>query len=130
MYTEKVMENFRHPHNLKEIKDADGIGKIGNPTCGDVMWVFIKVGKNSEGKKIIEDIGVKTFGCVAAIASSSVTTDLVKGKTIEEAKNISKDDILKGLGDLPPVKVHCSVLAQDGLKKAIQDYEDKKKHKD
>ena len=125
MYSEKVMEHFRHPHNLKEIKDADGIGKIGNPTCGDVMWVYIKVEKK-DGKEIIKDIGVKTFGCVAAIASSSITTELAKGKTIEEAKKISKDDILKGLGSLPPVKAHCSVLAQDGLKKAIEDYEKKK----
>lgn len=125
MYTEKVMENFKHPKNLKEIEDADGIGKIGNPTCGDVMWVYIKVEKNKEGKEIIKDIGVKTFGCVAAIASSSITTELAKGKTLGEAKKISKDDILKALGDLPPVKRHCSVLAQDGLKKAIEDYEKK-----
>jgi len=124
MYSEKVMENFKHPKNLKEIKDADGIGKIGNPTCGDVMWVYIKVGKK-DGKEIITDIGVKTFGCVAAIASSSVTTELAKGKTLEEAKNISKDDILKKLGNLPPEKTHCSVLAQDGLRKAIEDYEKK-----
>jgi len=126
MYTEKVMENFRHPKNLKEIKDANGIGKIGNPTCGDVMWVYIKVSKNKEGKEIIKDIGVKTFGCVAAIASSSVTTELAKGKTLEEAKKISKDDILKELGDLPDIKKHCSILAQDALKKAIEDYEKKR----
>ncbi len=127
MYSEKVMENFKHPKNLKEIPNASGIGKIGNPTCGDLLWVYIKVEKNKEGKDYIKDIGVKTFGCVAAIASSSVTTELAKGKTIEEAKKISKDDILKELGQLPPIKKHCSVLAQDGLKKAIEDYEKKKK---
>ena len=126
MYSEKVLEHFKKPHNLREIKDADGIGKVGNPTCGDLLWVYIKVGKNKKGKDIIEDIGVKTFGCVAAIASSSVTTELAKGKTIEEAKKINRDDILKELGDLPAVKRHCSVLAQDGLKKAIEDYEKKK----
>ena len=126
MYSDKVLEHFKKPHNLRELKNADGIGKIGNPTCGDVMWVYIKVGKK-DGKEIIEDIGVKTFGCVAAIASSSVTTELAKGKTLEEAKNINKDDILKELGNLPSLKVHCSVLAQDGLKKAIKDYERKKK---
>ena len=127
MYSEKVMEHFRNPHNLKEIKGADGIGKIGNPMCGDVMHVYIKVGKNNKVQEIIEDIGVKTFGCVAAIASSSVTTELVKGKTLEEANKISKDDILKALGDLPEIKRHCSLLAQDGLRKAIQDYQNKKK---
>lgn len=127
MYSDKVLEHFKKPHNLRELKNADGIGKVGNPTCGDLLWVYIKVGKNKEGKEIIEDIGVKTFGCVAAIASSSVTTDLAKDKTLEEAKKISKDDILKELGQLPPIKVHCSVLAQDGLKKAIEDYENKKK---
>ena len=128
MYSKKVMEEFKHPKNLKEIPDANGIGKIGNPTCGDVMWVYIKVKKNKQGKEIIEDIGVKTFGCIAAIASSSITTELAKGKTLEEAKRINKDDILKALGDLPPIKKHCSVLAQDGLKKAIEDYERKKKY--
>jgi len=128
MYSKKVMELFKNPRNLKEIKDADGIGKIGNPRCGDVMHVFIKIGKNNKGQEIIEDIGVKTFGCVAAIASSSVTTELAKGKTLEEAKKISKDDILKALGDLPDIKKHCSLLAQDGLRKAIQDYQNKKKN--
>ena len=127
MYSEKVMEHFKHPHNLKEIKDADGIGKIGNPTCGDIMWVYIKVGKNKEGEEYLEDIGVKTFGCVAAIATSSMITELAKGKTLEEAKKITRDDIKDALDDLPPIKVHCSNLSADGLKKAIEDYESKKK---
>jgi len=126
MYSQKVMEHFKHPHNLKEIKDANGIGKIGNPTCGDVMWVYIKVEKNKQGKEIIKDIGVKTFGCVAAIATSSMITDLAKGKTLEEAKKITRDDIKDALDGLPPLKVHCSNLSADGLKKAIEDYEKKK----
>lgn len=128
MYSKKVMEHFKHPHNLKEIKNADGIGKIGNPVCGDLMWIYIKVGKNKQGKEYIKDIGVKTFGCVAAISTSSMITDLAKGKTLEEAKKITRDDIKDALDGLPPIKVHCSNLSADGLHKAIEDYE-KKKHK-
>ncbi|MFH2028710.1 MAG: iron-sulfur cluster assembly scaffold protein [Nanoarchaeota archaeon] len=126
MYSKKVMEHFKDPHNLKEIKDADGVGKIGNPTCGDVMWCYIKVGKNSAGKEILEDIGVKTFGCVAAIATSSMITDLAKGKTLDEAMKITRDNIKEALGGLPPIKVHCSNLAADALHKAIEDYKNKK----
>ncbi len=126
MYSEKVMQHFKNPHNLGEIKDPDGIGKIGNPTCGDVMWVYIKVGKNEKGEDILKDIKVKTFGCVAAIATSSMITDLAMGKTLEEAKKIARDDIKEALDGLPPIKVHCSNLAADGLHKAIQDYEKKK----
>jgi nitrogen fixation NifU-like protein len=126
MYSEKVMDHFKHPHNLKEIKEADGVGKVGNPVCGDMMWVYIKVGKNPEGKEYIKDIGVKTFGCVAAIATSSMITDLAKGKTLEEAKNITRDDIKDALDGLPPVKVHCSNLSADGLHRAIEDYEKRK----
>lgn len=126
MYSKKVMEHFKHPHNLKEIKNPDGIGKIGNPTCGDIMWVYIKVGKNKQGKEFIKDIGVKTFGCVAAIATSSMITELAKGKTLEEAKKITRDNIKDALDGLPPIKVHCSNLSADGLHKAIEDYEKKK----
>lgn len=125
-YTKKVMDEFMHPKNVGEIKDADGIGKVGNPTCGDVMHIYIKVGKNKKGEKIIKDIKFKTFGCVAAIATSSMLTELAKGKTIEQAKKISKKDIIDALGNLPNIKIHCSVLAEEGLKKAIEDYE--KKH--
>jgi len=125
-YSQKVIEMFQHPKNMKEIKDADGIGKVGNPTCGDLMWIYIKVGKNKEGNEYIEDIGVKTFGCVAAIASSSITTEIVKGMTLEEAEKLSKDDVVKALGTLPPVKIHCSVLSTDGIKAAIEDYRNKK----
>jgi len=125
MYSKKVMEHFKEPHNLKEIKDADGIGKIGNPTCGDVMWCYIKVKKNSDGQEIIQDIGVKTFGCVAAIATSSMITDLAKGKTLDEAMKITRDSVKDALHGLPPLKVHCSNLAADALHKAIGDYKKK-----
>jgi len=126
MYSKKVMEIFREPCNMGEIKDADGVGKVGNPMCGDVMEVFIKAGRNKKGEDIIKDIKVKTFGCVAAIVTSSILTDLVKGKTFEEAKKVGKDDIIKKIDGLPPQKVHCSVLAHDALAKAIVDYEKKK----
>ena len=126
MYSEKVMEHFRNPHNLGEIKDADGIGKIGNPVCGDLMWVYIKVGKNKKGEEILEDIKVKTFGCVAAIATSSMITELAIGKTLEEAKKITRDNIARALEGLPAIKMHCSNLAADGLHKAIEEYEKRK----
>ena len=122
VYSKKVLETFKHPHNMGEIKDADGVGTVGNPQCGDIMKIFIKVDKG-----IITDVKVKTFGCVAAIATSSIATDLVKGRTIEEAKKLKKEDIVKELGELPPVKLHCSVLAIDALKKAIEDYEKRQK---
>ena len=125
MYAKKVMEIFRKPHNMGEIKDADGIGKVGNVICGDVMEIFIKVGKNKKGEEIIKDTKVKTFGCVAAIATSSILTDMIKGKTLEEAKKIGKLDIAKELGGLPPIKMHCSVLSHEALAKAIEDYENK-----
>lgn len=120
-YTKKVIEHFEHPHNMGEIKNPDGVGKVGNPVCGDVMMLQIKVGKKS-GKEIIEDIKFKTFGCAAAIATSSMITELVKGKTLDEAYKIEKSDVSKELGGLPPIKEHCSNLAADALKKAIDDY--------
>lgn len=121
-YTDKVMKIFRNPHNIGEMKNADGIGRVGNPLCGDVMELFIKVSKNKNKEEIIKDIKVKTFGCVAAIATSSVLTDMVKGKTLEYAKKIGKLDIANELGGLPPQKVHCSILAHDALVKAIDNY--------
>ena len=123
IYTKKVLEAFKNPHNYGRMKNPDGIGKVGNPICGDVMWLYIKVGKN----EVIKDIKFETFGCVAAISTSSMITDLVKGKTIKEALKISKDDIVKSLGGLPKIKYHCSILAIDALKKAIEDYSSKKK---
>ncbi len=120
MYSEKVMEHFANPRTVGEIPDADGIGKVGNPQCGDVMWLYIKV---KDG--ILTDIKFKTFGCGAAIATSSMITELAKGKTIEEAKKISRADVASELGGLPPVKMHCSNLAADALHEAIKDYEAK-----
>ena len=121
------MENFMDPQNMGEIPDADGIGKVGNPKCGDLMWVSIKVDKNDNGEEVISDIKVKTFGCAAAIATSSMITELAKGKTLEQAKKITNKDVAKSLGDLPQLKMHCSNLAADALKKAIGGYEGKKK---
>lgn len=118
LYTPKVMETFKNPHNYGKIKNASGIGKVGNIVCGDVMWLYIKVDKNEK----ISDIKFETFGCVAAISTSSVITDLAKGKTIKEALKIEKDEIIKKLGGLPSVKYHCSVLAVDALVEAIYDY--------
>lgn len=121
MYSDKVMAHFANPHNVGEIPDADGIGKVGNPQCGDVMWLYIKIKDN-----ILTDIKFKTFGCGAAIATSSMITDLAKGKTLEEAKKISRQDVADSLDGLPPTKMHCSNLAADALREAIKDYEAKK----
>jgi len=117
VYSQKVMDHFRNPRNVGEIKDADGIGKVGNPVCGDLMWIYIKVKDNR-----LEDVKFKTFGCGAAIATSSMITELAKGKTIEEALKITRQDVADALEGLPPVKMHCSNLAADGLKAAIVDY--------
>ena len=116
------METFKNPHNYGEIKNADGIGKVGNIVCGDVMWLYIKVGKNTKKEEIIKDVKFKTFGCVAAISTSSIITDLIKGKTVKEALKTTKDNIIESLGGLPKIKYHCSVLAVDALIEAIYDY--------
>jgi nitrogen fixation NifU-like protein len=121
MYTEKVMEHFRNPRNMGEMPDADGIGTVGNPVCGDLMTIYIKV----KDKKIA-DIKFKTFGCGAAIATSSMITELAKGKTLEEAMKITRGNVAESLGGLPPIKMHCSNLAADGLHAAIEDYLKKK----
>jgi nitrogen fixation NifU-like protein len=117
MYSEKVMDHFRNPRNMGEIPDADGVGSVGNPVCGDMMNIYIKVKDNK-----IADIKFKTFGCGAAIATSSMVTELAKGKTLEEASKITRANVANNLGGLPPVKMHCSNLAADGLQAAIQDY--------
>ncbi|OGZ76860.1 MAG: iron-sulfur cluster assembly scaffold protein [Candidatus Staskawiczbacteria bacterium RIFCSPLOWO2_12_FULL_37_15] len=122
LYTKKVLETFRNPHNYGKIKNADGIGKVGNIVCGDVMWLYIKVAKNKKGEDLIKDIKFETFGCVAAISTSSIITDLVKGKTIKEALEVTKDNVIESLGGLPKIKYHCSVLAVDALVEAIYDY--------
>jgi nitrogen fixation NifU-like protein len=122
MYTEKVKNHFFNPRNVGEIKNADGFGKVGNPKCGDVMAIYIKVKDNK-----IKDIKFKTFGCTAAIATSSILTEMVKGKTLDEALKITRDDVAKELGGLPSIKLHCSNLAADALKEAIKDYRIKRK---
>jgi len=124
MYSDKVMEHFKNPHNVGEIKDADGIGEVGNPVCGDIMKIYIKV----KDDKII-DCKFKTFGCGAAIATSSMITEMVKGKDVDEALKISNKAVAEALGGLPPIKMHCSNLAADGLSEAIEDYKKKSKVK-
>ncbi len=120
------MEHFRNPHNLGKIKNPDGIGEVGNLTCGDVMHLYIKIGK-SKGKEIIKNIKFETFGCAAAISTSSVITDLAKGKTLKQAMKIDNNNVVESLGSLPPIKIHCSLLAVDALSEAIYDYLSKNK---
>ncbi len=122
LYTQKVMEHFMNPHNMGEIKDADAVGEAGNAVCGDVMYLYLKVKDNR-----IKDIKFKTLGCAAAIATSSMVTDLAKGKTLEEALKITNKQVAEELGGLPAVKMHCSVLAQQALKNAIENYWKKQK---
>ncbi|MFW9880794.1 MAG: Fe-S cluster assembly scaffold protein NifU [Candidatus Thorarchaeota archaeon] len=125
MYSEKVMEHFKNPRNMGEMKDADSIGEVGNPVCGDLMYIYIKV-KEKNGKEIIDDISFQTFGCAAAIATSSMVTELAKGKTLDEALKITRGDVANSLDGLPPIKLHCSNLAADGLHAAIMKYYEKK----
>jgi nitrogen fixation NifU-like protein len=119
------MEHFKNPHNMGEIPDADGVGSVGNPVCGDMMTIYIKVKDNR-----LEDIKFKTYGCGSAIATSSMVTDLARGKTLEEAMKITRGDVADELGGLPPVKMHCSNLAADALHAAIEDYYKKQKAKE
>ena len=121
-YSELVMEHFMHPRNVGVIEDADGVGVEGNPICGDMMEMFIKVRPEDE---VIEDIKFRTFGCGAAIATSSIATEMIKGKTIEEALALTNRAIAEALGGLPPIKMHCSVLAADALKAAVANYRQK-----
>ena len=130
-YSKEVMDHFMNPRNVGVIKDADGIGEVGNIRCGDIMYIYIKVGTRDKeqgtSEKFIEDIKFKTLGCAAAIASSSMMTELVKGKSIEDAEKVSRDDINEALGILPKQKYHCSILSAEGIQKAIADYKNKKK---
>lgn len=119
-YTEKVLDHFRNPRNMGKIENPDGIGKVGNPVCGDVMCIYIKVEND-----VIVDCKFETFGCVAAIATSSILTELAKGKTLDSALKISNKDVAEKLGGLPTTKMHCSLLAEDGLRSAINDYRKK-----
>ena len=122
MYSEKVMDHFMNPRNVGEIENPDGIGEVGNPTCGDLMKLFIKVEDN-----IITDIKFQTFGCGAAIATSSMITELAMGKTLDEAWELTRDEVADSLDGLPPVKMHCSNLSAEALQAAIQDYRNKNK---
>lgn len=117
IYTDKVMDHFRNPRNVGEIEDANGIGEVGNAKCGDIMRVYLKVEDN-----IIKDVKFQTFGCGSAIASSSMATEMIKGKTLEEAWELSNKAVAEALDGLPPVKMHCSVLAEEAIHKAINDY--------
>ena len=125
MYSQKVMEHFKNPRNMGEIPDADGVGTVGNPVCGDLMTIYIKVKDNR-----LEDIKFETFGCGSAIATSSMITELAKGKTLEEGMKITRGNVADELGGLPPVKMHCSNLAADALHAAIEDYYKKQKAKE
>jgi nitrogen fixation NifU-like protein len=117
LYNEKVMDHFLNPRNLGDLSDADGVGEVGAAACGDIMKISLKI---KDGK--IEDARFKTFGCGSAIASSSMATELIKGRTVEEAMNFSNQEVVNALGGLPPVKIHCSVLAEEALKAALEDY--------
>jgi len=117
LYNDKVVEHFKNPRNVGEMEDPDGVGRVGDPVCGDVMELYIKV---KDG--IVVDAKFKTFGCAAAIATSSMVTEMVKGKRVEEALKISNKAVVEALDGLPPAKVHCSVLAEDALKAAIENY--------
>jgi len=124
-YSKEVMKHFMHPKNMGEIKNPDGIGKVGNPVCGDIMWVYIKVDKNER----IKDIKFKTFGCAAAIATSSMLTVLAKGKKIDDAEKLTMKDIAKSLKGLPLIKMHCSDMAVNALRIAIKEYRKRKSRK-
>ncbi len=129
-YSKKVMKHFKNPHNQGVIKNADAVGQVGNPGCGDVMKLYLKIGrkkasKGKNGVEMIKDIKFETLGCAAAIAVSSAMTDIAKGKTLDEAMKITKDKIVKDLGGLPPVKIHCSMLSVEALHKAIEEYKGK-----
>ena len=125
MYNDKVMDHFMNPRNVGEMPDADGIGEVGNAKCGDIMKMFIKVDEN----EMISDVTFQTYGCGAAIATSSMATELIKGRSIEEASKLTNDAVVEALDGLPAVKVHCSVLAQEAVEAAIADYRQKKAQK-
>lgn len=125
-YSKKVLEHFTKPHNQGKIKNADGTGTVGNPKCGDIMRLYIKVTKNKQGEEIIKDVKFETLGCGAAISTSSMATDLAKGKTLDEALAITNKSVAEELGGLPSAKMHCSNLAADALHAAIKNYKAKK----
>lgn len=124
IYTEKVMDHFANPRNLGKMEDADGVGEVGNAKCGDIMKMYLKIDDN-----IITDVKFNTFGCGAAIATSSIATEMIKGKTVDEALELTNQAVVEALEGLPPAKLHCSVLAEEAVKAAIQDYWAKQEHK-
>ena len=126
-YTPKVLQHFRDPRNMGDLKHPDGVATVGNPSCGDIMKMMIKVGQNDAGEEMIEEIKFKTLGCGAAVASSSMGTTMVKGKTLKEALKLTNQQVAQALGGLPPTKIHCSNLAAEAIAQAIQDYQQKKK---
>lgn len=121
LYSEKVMDHFTNPRNVGKIDDADGVGEVGNAKCGDIMKIYLKIDENH----IITDVKFNTFGCASAIASSSMATCLIKGKPVSEAVELSNKAVVEALDGLPPVKIHCSVLAEEAIKAAVKDYYDK-----
>lgn len=122
LYSEKVMDHFTNPRNVGKIEDADGVGEVGNAKCGDIMKIYLKIDENH----IITDVKFNTFGCASAIASSSMATCLIKGKPVSEAVELSNKAVVEALDGLPPVKIHCSVLAEEAIKAAVKNYYDKK----
>lgn len=130
IYSKTILEHFKNPRNVGKIKNPDGKGEAGNILCGDLMRIYLKIGKNKKGEDFIKEIKFQTLGCAVAIANTSVLTTLVKGKTLKEALELKKEDLIKKLGKpLPPHKIHCSVLAIDALKEAIYNYYQKKREK-
>lgn len=121
-YSDKVLDHFKNPRNVGEIEDADGVGRVGNPVCGDLMWIYIKIAKNEKNEEIISDIKFKTFGCGSAVSTSSMITEMAKGMTLDEAYKITRQNVADELDGLPPIKMHCSNLAADALKAAIDNY--------
>ena len=125
-YSERVLDHFQHPRNVGEIPDASGVGTVGNAKCGDIMQMFLKINDD----EIVEDVKFKTFGCGAAIATSSMATELIKGKPLSEVEKLTNEAVVEALEGLPPVKIHCSVLAQEAVQAAIADYRAKKQQKE
>lgn len=122
MYSKEVMDHFQSPRHMGAVESPDAVGNVGNPVCGDMMKIYLKIGKNEAGDEVIEKIGFETLGCVAAIATSSMITELAEGKTLDEAMKIEFKDVETALGSLPPVKVHCADLSVRALRKAIEEY--------
>ena len=131
LYSKKVLDHFFHPRNMGELKDANGVATVGNPVCGDVMRMFLKIAKRKtqnakREEEFVEEAKFQTLGCGAAIATSSIATEMIKGKPLEEAEKLTNKAVMKALDGLPPAKIHCSVLAEEAVKKAIEDYRKKK----